>query len=405
MSAPSQAPGAPSDGGPTDDTTLPPGYVADLSARTLADVIVACTAVSESDRRRKRLSYRGIDVAQLAGQATFEEVIFLLQRGELPRADQLAEHRAALAAARSLDDVAGLTPEVARLLLGGPDPLAALRVWLDVVGQHGKRPARTGPEGDVREAVAILGQLAAGVAALAAGGEPVPGSAATGQGTAELVLTQLRTAAQQPPPSTEQVSALDQALVVQADQGVPASTFAVRLAAAAGADLHGAIVAGLTTMAAPLRISGVVAVLTVLDEAAGSPPEAAPDVVARLTRGQRVAGFGHRAYRGEDPRATLLRGVAGTLAPPDDPFLALVDAVEAEALATRGLAPNVSFAAAVVYRLLGIPPRLAGPLTALARSAGWTAHALEQHRDNRLIRPSGEYVGRRDRPFVPLGDR
>jgi 2-methylcitrate synthase len=205
---------------------------------------------------------------------------------------------------------------------------------------------------------------------------------------------------------------LDTCLVLHADHTMNASTFAARVCAATLSDMHSAVVAALGTLKGPLHGGAneqVMRGLQALRAAAGEDPVAAvaPAVSARLAGGEKIMGFGHRVYKTEDPRATHLRQLSAELAEAagDDTYYRMSRRMEETVFAEKGLYPNVDFYAATVYHYLGIPTDLFTPVFSVSRMAGWTAHIMEQHADNRLIRPDSEYVGERNRSWVPLAAR
>jgi citrate synthase len=176
--------------------------------------------------------------------------------------------------------------------------------------------------------------------------------------------------------------------------------------------MHSAVVAALGTLKGPLHGGANEQVMRLLEEieknAQADPGEAAAvEVTARLGRGEKIMGFGHRVYKVEDPRATILRGLAAELAQADgdDTYYRMSRRIEETVLAEKGLFPNVDFFAAAVYHYLGIPTDLFTPVFSVSRMAGWTAHVIEQHADNRLIRPDSEYIGEAGLTWVPLAAR
>jgi citrate synthase len=396
-------------------------------SRGLADVVVASTAVSDIDGRAGRLAYRGYDVADLAGAASFEEVAFLLQRGVPPGPAELAAYAADLAAGQRSGPVTlASLPAVAR----AQPPMAALRTLVSLSAADA--PAADAPAANAadvagaadaadpgsarRLAAWLTGQQAAlvpAVAAAAAGRpppEPDPGLSLAGRLLAGL--TGRSPAAS--PAARRAAEIFDACLVLHAEHLMAGSTFAARVCAATRADMPAAVTAALATLAGPLHgganeqvsrdLDGILAAARV---AGADPAAAAADhVAARLRRGEPVTGFGHRAYRGEDPRATCLRDLSAELAAAgDDTWYRMARRAEEVVLAERGLYPNADFYAAVAYQYLGIPAALRTAVLSAARMAGWTAHVLEQHADNRLIRPGGEYVGEAGLRWVPLAER
>ena len=186
-----------------------------------------------------------------------------------------------------------------------------------------------------------------------------------------------------------------------------ASTFAARVCAATLSDMHSAIVAAIGTLKGPLHGGANERVMRTLEAIRSEGGKVAEAVRAKLAAGEKIMGFGHRVYRTEDPRATHLREMSRELAEAsgDDTYYRMSREMEEVVHAEKGLYPNVDFYAATVYHYLGIPTDLFTPVFSVSRMSGWTAHVIEQHADNRLIRPDSEYVGERDRKWVPIDER
>jgi citrate synthase len=212
-------------------------------------------------------------------------------------------------------------------------------------------------------------------------------------------------------PDERAAEIFDTCLVLHADHTMNASTFAARVCAATLADMHSAVVAALGTLSGPLHGGAneqVMLGLETIRQAGGDPLEAVTKQVSnRLAQGEKIMGFGHRVYKTEDPRATHLRRMSAELATAagDDTYYQMSRRMEEVVLAEKGLYPNVDFFAATVYHYLGIPTDLFTPVFSASRMAGWTAHVIEQHADNRLIRPDSEYIGERGLTWVPLDAR
>jgi citrate synthase len=389
-------------------------------SRGLADVVVASTAVSDIDSRDGRLSYRGYDIRQLAGTVTFEEVAYLLQRGTPPGRAELAAYRAELAAGQALGPA--VRASLAAVARAQP-PMAALRTLVSLASADdpeagpgdpraapgGPQPGAATPEpgAGLRTAARLTGQQPALVAAVQAArdGTPLP-DPDPGLGLAANLLLQLTGRA--PEPRAAQI--FDTCLVLQADHLMAASTFAARVCAATLAGMHAAVTAALAALSGSLHGAANEQVMRELAaaRAAGGDPvaAAAARVTERLRGDEPVTGFGHRGYRGPDPRAELLRDLSAELAEAgDDTYHRMAARVEDLVLAERGQYPNADFYAATVYHYLGLPAGLRTPVLSAARMAGWTAHVLEQHADNRLIRPGSAYVGETGLTWVPAGDR
>jgi citrate synthase len=214
------------------------------------------------------------------------------------------------------------------------------------------------------------------------------------------------------PPSEREAVIFDTCLVLHADHTMNASTFAARVCAATLSDMHSAVVAAISTLKGPLHGGAneqVMRTLTEIRATAPDDPEGAVEreVVRRLAAGEKIMGFGHRVYKTEDPRATHLRVMSAELAEAtgDDTFYRMSRRMEEVVMAEKGLYPNVDFYAATVYHYLGIPSEEFTPVFSVSRMAGWTSHVIEQHADNRLIRPDSEYIGERGLTWTPLGER
>jgi citrate synthase len=377
--------------------------MAQQPSKGLADVVAAATALSDIDGRVGRLSYRGYDISQLAGAATFEEVAYLLQRGAPPDAGELAGYRAEMAAGRELG---ALVAADLAAVAHHQEPMEALRTLVSLASASDTDKDSNAAGANLRKAARLTAQqpvLVAGYEA-ARNGRDVP-AADPGLSLAGNFLLQV-TGAQ---PSERAAEILDICLVLHADHTMNASTFAARVCAATLSDMHSAVVAALGTLKGPLHGGANEQVMLLLEEIAknaqADPVEASgSEVAARLRRGAKIMGFGHRVYKVEDPRATILRELAAELAQAagDDTYYRMSRRIEETVLAEKGLFPNVDFFAATVYHYLGIPTDLFTPVFSVSRMAGWTAHVIEQHADNRLIRPDSEYIGEADLTWVPL---
>jgi citrate synthase len=381
--------------------------MADKPSKGLADVVAASTALSDIDGQAGRLFYRGYDIHQLAGAATFEEIAYLLQRGSAPSRAELGEYRAELASGRSLGKlVSAMLPDVA----AAQGPMEAMRTLVSLASADDPDEASNAPDANARKAARLAAQQPVLVAAYHAArqGRDCP-SPDPGLGLAANFLLQLRGEA----PSDRDAEILDTCLVLHADHTMNASTFAARVCAATLSDMHSAVVAALGTLKGPLHGGANEQVMRGLEalraaSGTGDPVAAvAPAVSERLAGGEKIMGFGHRVYKAEDPRATHLRQMSAELAAAsgDDTYYLMSRQMEETVITEKGLYPNVDFYAATVYHYLGIPTDLFTPVFSVSRMAGWTAHVMEQHADNRLIRPDSEYIGERNLTWVTLSER
>jgi len=374
-------------------------------ARGLADVVAAATALSDIDGKAGLLFYRGYDIHELAGNASFEEIAFLLQRGHAPDRGELDGYRAELTAGRqpgalAADDL----PAIAR----HQRPMEALRSLVSLGSADDPDAESNEPAANLRKAARLTAQQPVLIAAYHAArlGRELP-AADPSLGTAANFLLQLT--GERPEPRAAEI--LDTCLVLHADHTMNASTFAARVCAATLADMHSAVVAALGTLSGPLHGGAneqVMRGLEAIRQSGGDPLDAvSSQVSARLAQGEKIMGFGHRVYKTEDPRATHLRRMSAELATAsgDDTYYQMSRRMEEVVLAQKGLFPNVDFFAATVYHYLGIPTDLFTPVFSASRMAGWTAHVIEQHADNRLIRPDSEYIGERGLRWARLEAR
>jgi citrate synthase len=380
--------------------------MADKPSKGLADVVAASTALSDIDGQAGRLFYRGYDIHQLAGAATFEEIAYLLQRGAPPSVAELDGYRAGLAGGRTLGKLVSATLAEISAAQG---PMEALRSLVSLASADDPDKDSNAAAANERKAARLTAQQPILVAAYDAArhGRDCP-PPDPGLSLAANFLLQLRGAA----PAERDAEILDTCLVLHADHTMNASTFAARVCAATLSDMHSAVVAALGTLKGPLHGGAneqVMRGLEAIRAQAGANPVAAVAraVQNRLAAGEKIMGFGHRVYKTEDPRATHLREMSAELATRsgDDTYYRMSRAMEETVLAEKGLYPNVDFYAATVYHYLDIPTDLFTPVFSVSRMAGWTAHVMEQHADNRLIRPDSEYIGEQNLTWVALSER
>ncbi len=366
----------------------------------LEDVIAARSGICTIDGAAGRLYYRGYEIGELAGHASFEDVTWLLWHGELPAP---AESRTFAA---RLDGARGLPAPVLALLRSLPrdcHPLDALRTAVSLAASVDPDVRAGDREANLRKACRLMTLVPEIVAAwqrIRTGHEPVPGRRGGSHAAWFLSLLDGRE------PSPELARVMDLVLTLHADHEFNASTFALRVAVATLADLHAAVVAAIATLKGPKHGGANEDVLTMLREI-GDPERAEAYVEARLgvraglsraERGDprtRVPGFGHRVYKVDDARARVLKGMAASMAAATGRgrLFEVAERVYDATTARTGLPVNVDFFSAVVYDALGIPPDFCTSIFAVGRVAGWCAHALEQYADNRLIRPRADYVG------------
>jgi citrate synthase len=375
--------------------------MADKPSRGLADVVAASTAISDVDGRNGRLFYRGYNIHDLAGSISFEECIHLLQRNTLPTRAQLDALKDDLREARQLPPlIEDLLPRVAEVA----EPMAAMRTLVSLLGHQDPDKTSNSVEANQRKALRLVSQLPVLVARYhaARNGQDAPPDPDPKLGIAGNFLLQITGKH----PDEFEATAFDECLVLHADHTMNASTFSARVTAATLSDMHSAIVSAIGTLKGPLHGGANEAVMAML-ESIGDVDGIEDAVKERLARGEKIMGFGHRVYRIEDPRARHLRRISRELGHRHgfDKYYEMSFRMQQAVLDNRGLYPNVDFYAASTYHALGIPHDLFTAVFAVARIAGWTSHVIEQHADNRLIRPDSEYIGERNQTFVPLDER
>jgi citrate synthase len=349
----------------------------------LEGVVAFATEIAEPDRAGGALRYRGVDVEELVGRVPFEQVWGLLVDGtplpglELGAGAGAAGEVAAGAVTAGGDARRELQAAIARL------PARPL-IDLDVAQTRAELAAASAAT------LELAAEIARHVAPAGPAGNRVGGAAAQ-------FLAHWRGDA-----DPAHARALDAYWITAAEHGSNASTFTARGVASTGADVAAAISAAVGALSGPLHGGAPARVLTMLDEVERE-GDATRYVKRVLDRGERLMGFGHRIYRAEDPRARVLRQTAAQLnAPRAETATKLEHAALQELQARkpdRVLATNVEFWSAVILDFAEIPPSLFLPLFACARTAGWSAHILEQKRQGRLIRPTAAYVGPTPRPL------
>lgn len=370
----------------------------------LEDVVAASSEICFIDGEKGILVYRGYEIGQLAERATFEEVAYLLWNGRLPRQSELDELSEALAAARGLpSEMMPVLEALARPQSGqAGSPMAALRTAVSALAAFDPEAEDNSIEANRRKAVRLTSQMATIIAAgerLRRGRQPIaPVPKLSHAANFLYMLTGHE-------PEAETARAFDTCLVLHAEHGFNASTFAARVVASTQSDMHSAICAALGALKGPLHGGANTGVMEMLLEI-GKPARVDDHVEQALAAKKRIMGFGHRVYRTLDPRARYLKKYSEQLAQRtgNGVWFEMSRRIE-ELMAAKGLNANVDFYSASTYYMMGIPHDLFTPVFALARITGWSAHVLEQLANNRLIRPREEYEGPMGLKFVPIEQR
>jgi citrate synthase len=370
------------------------------SVAGLEGVIAGESEICYIDGYQGILSYRGYNIHTLADNASFEEVIFLLWNGWLPKKAELEQIRKDLVAAR------GLPAEVVAFLKGvaNGSPMDVLRTAVSMLSLYDAEAQDMSAEANHRKAVRLMSRTAdivSGFDRLRKGQAIIDGDPQLGFSANFLyTLTGKR-------PDEIMERAFDVAMVLHADHELNASTFAARVTAATLSDIYSSVTSGIGALKGPLHGGANQDVIKWLLDL-GDEDAAVESVKDSLARKVKIPGFGHRVYRTEDPRATHLRVLSEELGKRTghEKLYRLSKRMEETVKQVKGLDPNVDFYSASTYYSLGIPIDLFTPIFAVSRMAGWTAHVLEQYHNNRLIRPRAEYKGKPDgQAWIPIEQR
>ena len=366
----------------------------------LEGVVAAETRVCDVDGTRCQLIYRGYNIDELIERATYEEVSYLLLEGTLPTRGQLT------AWVKQLDAHRALEPSTLSLLQALPHnvgPMALLRTAISILGLDNSEVTDDSLDTIRRKAVraiAVTPTIVAAIERLRRGDGPIAPKA--GVSHAANFLAMLHGTE----PSASHARALDAYFVLLAEHGFNASTFTARTVTGTQSDYYSAITAAIGSLKGPLHGAAGRKAMEMLKDI-GAPEQVEPYVQKTLADHKRFMGFGHRVYKGEDPRAKHLKRIAKRLGEEakELKWFAISERLQEAVWKAKGLYINVDFYSASLLHYLGIPAELFTAMFACARMAGWSAHVIEQASDNRLIRPLASYVGPRDLRFVPLEQR
>ena len=369
-------------------------------SKGLEGVVAATTKLSDVRGLDGELIYCGYNINELAGKATYEEVVHLLHRGKMPNAEELAALKAELAAARKLPD--GVV-DLIKQLPKDASPMRAIRTVVSALACYEPAEAHDSIEDQAARAIKLIAQVPVITAYfhLARQGKPLPESDPTlGEAANFLYLVDGEK------PSEAKEKTIDMCYILHADHGMNASTFSARVTIATLSGMYSAITSAIGTLKGPLHGGANEGVIKMLQEI-GSVDKVDAFVEDCLKNKVKIMGIGHRVYKVLDPRAPHLKAMAEKLSGElgETKWLDMSERIRDLMVSKKNLHPNVDFYSATVYYSLGIPTDLFTPLFAIARTSGWTAHVLEQLADNRLIRPKSLYDGPDDLKYVPVEDR
>jgi citrate synthase len=367
----------------------------------LEGIVATSSKICYIDGNQGVLSYFGYNIHTLAENATFEEVVYLLWCGRLPKADELQKLKSTLVAERDLPE------EINSFLKSAPReavPMDVLRTAVSMLSLYDPLTGDNSIEASEKKARKLMARVATIVTNydnLRNGRQVIPGDPNLGY-AANFLYT---LTGKKPDDVMERV--FDVALILHADHELNASTFAARVTAATLSDMYSAVTSAIGALKGPLHGGANEDVIRML-LATKSPDDAVQKVKDDLNKKKKISGFGHRVYKVLDPRAIHLKKMSQEVGKRTGhtELYEKSSRVEQTVSEMKGLNANVDFYSASTYYSLGIPVDLFTPIFAVSRMSGWTAHVLEQYRNNRLIRPRADYTGRPDgQPWVPIEQR
>ncbi len=366
----------------------------------LEGVAAADSAICKIDGKVGELRYRGYLITELAEHASFLETTLLLLNGELPTRAELEQLQVETRAGRGLPRLA---KDVLRLLSTAQAPMGCLRTVVSALSGTDVPSDADDLETNRRRGIGLVAKLPtilAGYSRLRAGRDPIePRDDLSHSANFLYMLT-----GEVPNPEEEHM--MDVCLVLHAEHGFNASTFAGRVTAATLSDMYSAITSAIGALKGPLHGGANTAVMNMLVEI-DSVDKVEAHIDAMLARREKIMGFGHRVYKAVDPRALILKEFSRRLASAkgDPKWFEMSEKIEELMKARKGIDMNVDFYSASTYSYMGIEPDLFTGIFAISRISGWVAHVLEQYTNNRLIRPRSNYIGYGPRQFVSIDKR
>ena len=373
-----------------------------VTSKGLEGIVANSTALSDVVGDKGQLIYRGYDINELAGKASYKEVVYLLWRGKLPNRNELEAFIRDLRAERELP---GGVIDFVKSAPKTSNPMDVMRTAVSMLGLYDPEIEQEAtPEINLRRARSItakMGVIAAYFHRARQGKSlpPVRFDLTEAEHFLYLMCGE--------PQSKDASDTLDVAFVLHADHGMNASTFSARVTISTLTDFYSAITSAIGTLKGPLHGGANEGVIQMLEEI-GSEDRVDAYIEEQLAQKKKIMGMGHRVYKTLDPRAPHLQRMAVKLSSQlgDAKWIRMSERIAQLMKEKKNLNANVDFYSATVYYSLGIPTDLFTPIFAIARCSGWCAHVLEQLEDNRLFRPLSEYVGEPvGKKFVPIDQR
>ena len=366
----------------------------------LRGVVAAESTMSKVNGVEGILTYQGYDIHDLAEKSNFEETVFLLWNGRLPKTNELENLKSRLQANYEVN------PHIIEAMKSYPKdapPMDVLRTSVSMLAFYDKEGTSTDIESATQASIRLTAQFPTILAAwerIRNGNEPVAPDSSLG--IAENFLYMMR--GEKPDPN--EAGMLDTCLILHADHGFNASTFTSRVISGTLADMYGAVTGGIAALAGPLHGGANTAVMKALKEI-GNIENVEPWLDDMLANKKKVMGIGHAVYKTEDPRATWLRKFSEKMGEVtgETKWFEMSRKLEQLMKEKKGMNPNVDFYSASTYYMMGIPLDLYTPIFAISRISGWTGHILEQYANNKLIRPRAEYVGEMGLKYTPIEER
>lgn len=380
------------------------GGAASAVATGLRGVVAASSSIGDVNGEKGELIYQGVNIHDLATKSTFEEVVFLLWNGRLPKRAELDEFKKSLAAFYELPwEAVELIKGMCSRAPKNADPMDMLRTVISAIALFDEEKRDLSRETSIRVATRLTARFPVIVAAIdrARNGKEII------QPKPDLnIATNFLYMLKGEMPDEFDAHVLDVALILQADHELNASTFTARVVAGTLADMYSAVTAALGALSGPLHGGANTAIMKILLEI-DDVNKVEDYVKDALAKKKKIMGFGHAVYKTEDPRATHLRRFSKEMGERkgNSKWYDITAKLEEIMKREKNLLPNVDAYSASTYYMMGIPLDLYTPIFAVSRISGWTAHILEQYADNKLIRPRAEYIGPRNVPYVPIDER